>query len=78
MRLEAETRGLPFAITMLDAWTKFEEQRGRCALTGWPLELGLSSKAKSTQTASLDRIDSLEGYTPGNIQWVHKDLNQVK
>ncbi len=32
----------------------------------------------STKTASLDRIDSRLGYEPGNIQWVHKDVNQMK
>lgn len=27
---------------------------------------------------SLDRIDSSKGYIPGNIQWVHKDVNSLK
>lgn len=30
------------------------------------------------QTASLDRKDSLKGYTIDNIQWLHKDVNQMK
>lgn len=30
------------------------------------------------QTASLDRIDSSKGYIPGNVQWVHKDVNKMK
>lgn len=29
-------------------------------------------------TASLDRIDSRHGYIPGNIQWLHKDINVMK
>jgi len=29
-------------------------------------------------TASLDRIDSSKGYESGNIQWVHKQLNNMK
>ena len=33
---------------------------------------------KNEQTASLDRIDSTKGYVPGNIQWVHKDINRIK
>lgn len=30
------------------------------------------------QTASLDRIDSNEGYIVGNVQWVHLVLNRMK
>ncbi len=64
---------------MADAWAQFEKQQGRCALTGWPLTIDHSSHGgPSTKTASLDRIDSRLGYEPGNIQWVHKDVNQMK
>lgn len=78
IRRHAKSRDLAFNITLVDAWECFEAQKGRCALTGWPLVLGLSSKQPSTQTASLDRIDSIRGYEKNNIQWVHKDVNQVK
>lgn len=30
------------------------------------------------QTASLDRIDSQQGYNSNNIQFVHKDVNMIK
>lgn len=63
---------------MEDAWKQFEKQEGRCALTGWPLVIRHSSHGKNRRTASLDRIDSHKGYDPGNIQWVHKDVNQMK
>lgn len=29
-------------------------------------------------TASLDRIDNTKGYIENNVQWVHKDINQMK
>lgn len=29
-------------------------------------------------SASLDRIDSSKGYEQGNVQWVHKDINNMK
>lgn len=29
-------------------------------------------------TASIDRIDSSNGYIEDNIQWVHKDVNMMK
>ena len=28
--------------------------------------------------ASLDRIDRTKGYEPGNVQWVHKIVNDMK
>ena len=33
---------------------------------------------KKERTASLDRIDSKLGYILGNIQWVHKQINEMK
>lgn len=33
---------------------------------------------KVMQTASLDRIDSLKGYTIDNVQWIHKHINYMK
>ena len=37
-----------------------------------------SSSGRSDGTASLDRIISTNGYTIDNIQWVHKDINELK
>lgn len=40
---------------------------------------GLTDKKTTrNRTASLDRIDSSKGYKIENIQWVHKDINQMK
>ena len=59
------------------AWNLFEEQDGKCALSG--LVLKFPKKSKDTSwTASLDRIDSSKGYIEGNVQWVHKDINMMK
>jgi hypothetical protein len=33
---------------------------------------------KQGRTASLDRVDSVTGYIPSNVQWVHKDINLMK
>lgn len=60
-------------ITYLgDLW---EKQHGKCAYTGWDLEIGVNGHIK---TASLDRIDSNRGYIQGNVQWVHKVVNYAK
>lgn len=63
---------------MQDAWTQYEKQGGLCAMTGWPLGIECSSKKRGNKTGSLDRIDSNKGYEVDNIQWVHKDVNQMK
>jgi hypothetical protein len=74
-----KSRKLPFKITIEYAWALFLEQDKCCALTGLPIDTSQSSKNKEwSSTASLDRIDSSQGYIPGNVQWVHKDVNQMK
>jgi hypothetical protein len=77
VRHNAKSRDLPFTISIEYAWRVYEWQGKKCALTGIPIEI----KARFTcpdGTASLDRIDSTKGYVEGNIQWIHKDINQMK
>jgi hypothetical protein len=45
-------------------------QDGKCAITGMPIDL--------TTDASVDRIDSMKGYTKDNIWWVKKEINLMK
>jgi uncharacterized Zn finger protein (UPF0148 family) len=63
-------RGLVFEITIEDIQEVYEEQHKLCAFSGLPLIFGVD--------ASVDRLDSQEGYTRGNIQIVHKQLNMIK
>lgn len=72
----ARARNIPLCVTIKDCWLLFKLQAGRCSLSGLPIELAVRSKDKSS--ASLDRIDSGRGYTKGNIQWVHKEINMMK
>lgn len=74
----AKKRNIEFSISIEDAWNKFEEQGGRCAISGVLLEFYVRRKDKSSKTASLDRIDSSKGYILDNIQWIHKDINIMK
>jgi hypothetical protein len=67
---------LSFDISIEEAWNLFLKQDRTCALSGLVLEFG--KKGRELGTASLDRIDSKEGYTTDNIQWVHKDVNKMK
>ncbi len=82
IRAHAKTRSLPFEITIKQAWDQWEKQNHRCALSGQelciyhPNSQRVGSCAK--RTASLDRIDSTKGYTPNNIQWIHKRIQRMK
>ncbi len=78
LKHHAKARNVPITLTIQDFWELFLDQDKRCALTGLELCFAPSTKQKSEQTASLDRIDSDKGYIPGNVQWVHKDINRMK
>jgi hypothetical protein len=75
LKQRAKVSGSRVGITMKDAWLKFLSQRRKCALSGTPLTIGSAAKPGN---ASLDRIDSMHGYVPGNIQWVDKRVNTMK
>ena len=75
----AKHRNIDFNLRIEDAWQKFIDQNGRCALTGIYIKLMESDRVDSLEiTASLDRIDSSRGYTNDNVQWIHKTLNYIK
>lgn len=73
----ARARGIPFNISLKQMWEQFLKQERKCAFTGTLLTFKKNQR-HGTGTASLDRIDSSKGYTKGNIQWVHKDINYMK
>lgn len=79
----AKKKGLGFDLTLDYIWDLYQEQNGLCKLSGLPLvldtNLGEMNKCGyQRRTASLDRIDSTKGYVKGNVQWLHKDINQMK
>jgi hypothetical protein len=69
------SRGYAWDLTIEYIWNMYEEQEGVCSLSGIPI--GWAKKGL-TATASIDRIDNLEGYLVGNVQLVHKDINFMK
>lgn len=73
----ASDRGLEFDVSCELAWQVFLGQGRKCALSGESLQFCTSVRDPKF-TASLDRIDSGKGYTPDNIQWVHKTVNLIK
>jgi hypothetical protein len=70
----------PCTITAKDIEELYFKQHQKCALTGLPISFentNIRTRDLSC-TASIDRIDSSRGYTLGNIQLVHKDVNTMK
>ena len=82
-----KTKGIEFSddLNMGHLWYLYEQQGGRCAISGIPIPLNpqwsQQNKGRPTkivQTASIDRIDNSKGYVPDNVQWVHKDINYMR
>lgn len=73
----AKLRGLDWLIDLDDVADVFENQAGRCALTGWDLAFPETGHFQNAD-ASIDRIDSTFGYLKDNIQIVHKKVNMMK
>lgn len=73
---------LPFEVTIEYLWELFLSQDRKCALSGVDIQFrtgNYNTKSRGrNSTASLDRVDSGLGYLPGNVQWVHKDINWMK
>jgi hypothetical protein len=86
MKQKAKERGYTFDVSIEYLWELFLAQDKRCVLSG--LEITITSDTYvsngqnridwTTNTASLDRIDSKLGYIEGNVQFVHKDINRMK
>jgi hypothetical protein len=71
----AKDRGHSWDLEIEDVWQLYLDQDKKCALSG--MDIGWS-KTGLTATASIDRIDSSEGYLLENVQLVHKDVNFMK
>lgn len=58
----------------------WEKQSGICSLSGELLDLGNTWNERDSggKSVSLDRIDSLMGYTNDNTQYIHKDIQDMK
>lgn len=74
----ANKRNLEMSISIDYAWDLYLSQGKKCAITGIPIYFPRTRKTANKSTASLDRIDNTKGYIEGNVQWVHKKINQIK
>lgn len=69
-------RGIELSVTPEYLLKIFKKQNGICALSGEKIWFG-ETRTEET-TASPDRIDTSKGYVPGNVRWVHKDVNFMR
>lgn len=76
-RDRAKRKELEFTITKDDLINKYNEQNGKCALTGIDMTFEMYNNRNHTNI-SIDRIDSNKGYTLDNIQLVCMSVNQFK
>lgn len=67
----AKLIGLKYDLSPEFLLILLEKQNYKCALSGLDIHF-------NDDTASLDRIDSSQGYLEDNTQWVHKDINRMK
>lgn len=77
LKVQSEQRKISFDLSFDELANLFDEQNGKCALSG--VELRFRSNSKTADgNASLDRIDSDKPYETGNVQWVHVNINYAK
>jgi hypothetical protein len=60
---------------LIDLW---QRQEGRCAISGVVLTHHNDGSGAKDFNASIDRIDSQQGYIPGNVQLVALRVNLLK
>lgn len=82
IKFNAEKRNIRFDLSIEDAWDIWNKQNGICVYTGIKLILPRGEYKNSVDipknSASLDRINSKDHYHKNNIQWIHKNVNQMK
>jgi len=75
-RRQCREKGIWFEITAEDVAEVYEEQGGRCFLTGRELLWGLAGRHRDT--LSIDRIEADDGYVRGNIRLVTYQANRAR
>lgn len=74
----AKARNIEFNLTIEDMWDLYIKQNKQCYLSGQILHFSRNVKLDKRGNISLDRIDSNNGYTLDNVQWLHKTVNMCK
>ena len=73
----ATKQSLPFNLTIEYIQKLWDEQQGRCAISGLPMTFELKG-GRIHSNVSIDKINRLQGYVTGNVQLVCMACNQIK
>lgn len=73
----AKNKNIPFDITLEYVQKLWNNQDGKCALSGLPMTYELKC-GRTPTNVSIDRIDKTKGYIIGNVQLVCMACNQIK
>lgn len=76
-RDRASKHNIPFNITLDFLLKLWNEQNGKCAISGIEMTYELN-KGRTHTNVSIDKIDRTKGYIIGNIQLVCMACNQIK
>lgn len=74
-RARAKRKGIPFTITPDDVRAIWPKDNS-CPVLG--MKFARNKKAPGSNSASLDRMNSLWGYEPGNIAIISHAANRAK
>lgn len=74
---QAKRRQIEFCVSAEYLSNLYEKQQGLCAISKSQISLPDALNTYE-HTASLDRIDSNLGYIEGNLQWIHKYIQNMK
>lgn len=79
-RKRANRKDLSYDLTSIYLKQLYDEQQGKCAISGIAMTLGRKRKqnVKSLKNASVDRIDNSKGYVKGNVQFVCLGINYMR
>ena len=77
IKRSAKERNMEFNLSKEYLWNLFLKQNRKCALSGIDISFRTNQHI-ADGTASLDRVNSTKDYIEGNVQWVHKDINNMK
>lgn len=71
--------GVDFSLTKEALCKKMDDQDGRCALSGMRFNFRKSTRSKKRPFApSIDRIETLKGYTPDNTRLITQIANYAR
>ena len=73
----AKRKKLPISITLDELEELWVRQEGRCALTGWTMEVR-GGGLKDPYCLTIDRIEDTAGYVPGNVRLICWMANKAK